>query len=291
MKLKGIDVSEHQGVINWDQVKGQIDFAILRVGYGDNATSQDDAQFKRNMEECTRLGIPIGVYIYSYAVTIAQAKSEAEHVLRLIKGYKLDYPVYLDLEDDGTTGTLDNNTIGAIAKTFCDIIEGAGYYVGIYANTYWFNNRLTNSIFDKWDKWVAEYNSNCNYNGDHSIWQFTDSCTFNGINGLVDTNYCYVDYVNLIRNIGLNGHKKTTNRVYRNVVVYAKGADADECIAKILSWKLEDCIVVNHEEYIKGMGKSVYSVGALKGIEANVYIRGENREETLKLAEKRVGLR
>lgn len=291
MKLKGIDVSEHQGVINWDSVKGQIDFAILRVGFGDNIISQDDGQWVRNANECTRLGIPFGVYIYSYATTLDQAKSEAEHVLRLIRGYKLDYPVYLDLEDEATTGTLDNNTIAAISKTFCDIIESAGYYVGIYANTYWFNNRLTSNIFNKYDKWVAEYNNNCNYNGDHSIWQFTDSCAFNGINGPVDTNYCYVDYVNLIRNIGLNGHKKTINKVYRNAAVYAKGADADECIAKILSWRLEDCVVLDHIQYKPGVAKSVYSIGVLKGIEANVYIRGENREETLKLAEKRIGLR
>lgn len=290
MKLKGIDVSEHQGIINWDKVKGQVDFAIIRVGYGDNMTSQDDSQFKRNIQECTRLGIPVGVYIYSYAVTIDHAKSEAEHVLRNIKGYKLDYPVYLDLEDEGTTGTLDNSVIASIAKTFCDIIEAARYHVGIYANTYWFNNKLTSDIFNRYDKWVAEYNSNCNYRGNYGIWQFTDSGTFNGINGQVDTNYCYVDYQSIIKKSSLNGSEKNL-KIYRNVVVYAKGSDADECIAKILSWKLEDCIVVNHEEYVKGMGKSVYSVGALTGVEANVYIRGKNREETLKLAEERVGLR
>ena len=80
--LRVIDVSEHQGTINWDAVKGHIDGAILRCGYGDNIASQDDKQWKRNADECTRLGIPFGVYIYSYATSDAQAKSEAEHVLR-----------------------------------------------------------------------------------------------------------------------------------------------------------------------------------------------------------------
>jgi lysozyme len=103
MELKGIDVSHHQGVIDWDKAKNEIDYTILSIGYGDNYTSQDDVQFKRNADECTRLGIPFGVYIYSYAENTTQAKSEADHVIRVIEGYKLDYPVYYDLEDEPTT--------------------------------------------------------------------------------------------------------------------------------------------------------------------------------------------
>lgn len=110
--LRVIDVSEHQGTINWDAVKGHIDGAILRCGYGDNIASQDDKQWKRNADECTRLGIPFGVYIYSYATSDAQARSEAEHVLRLISGYKLSYPIYLDLEQAGTeTGAIQRANI------------------------------------------------------------------------------------------------------------------------------------------------------------------------------------
>ena len=89
MKKILIDVSEHQGKIDWEKVKPQIDGAILRCGYGSDYTNQDDEQFKRNADECTRLGIPFGVYLYSYADSIEKAKSEAAHVLRLIKGYKL----------------------------------------------------------------------------------------------------------------------------------------------------------------------------------------------------------
>ena len=92
-----IDVSQHQGVIDWNKVKGNIDGAILRCGYGDDITSQDDTQYARNLSECERLGIPRGVYLYSYARTETQAKSELAHILRLIKGHTFQLPIYLQL--------------------------------------------------------------------------------------------------------------------------------------------------------------------------------------------------
>lgn len=98
----GIDVSYAQGKINWEEAKNHIDFAIIRCGYGDNLTSQDDARWKYNADACTRLGIPFGVYLYSYASNDAQSRSEAAHVLRLIQGYTLSLPVYLDLEEESS---------------------------------------------------------------------------------------------------------------------------------------------------------------------------------------------
>lgn len=198
MKLKGIDVSHHQGEINWLKVKPQIDFAILSIGYGDDLPYQDDKQFKRNADECTRLGIPFGVYIYSYAKTVSQAKSESEHVLRLIKGYKLDYPVYYDLEDSNTTGKLSNKEILEIAKTFCDLIESKGYWVGIYANTHWFNTKLNDKYYDRWTKWIAQYNVTCDYKGKYDIWQYSSLGAIRGINGNVDVNYSYKDFPSII---------------------------------------------------------------------------------------------
>lgn len=198
--IKGIDVSEHQGIIDWDKVKSQIDYAIIRIGYGDNITSQDDKYFVRNANECTRLGIPFGVYIYSYATSIAQAQSEAEHVLRLIQNYKLDYPVYYDLEDANTTGKCSNKSIADMAETFANIIEGAGYWCGMYANTSWWNSKLTDSRFGSWVKWVAQYASSCSYDGSYDMWQYASDGRVNGIGGNVDMNYCYVDYPTMINN-------------------------------------------------------------------------------------------
>lgn len=185
--LRVIDVSEHQGTINWDAVKGHIDGAILQCGYGDNIASQDDKQWKRNADECTRLGIPFGVYIYSYATSDAQARSEAEHVLRLVNGYKLSYPIYLDLEQAGTeTGAIQR------ANIFGDIIENAGYWCGVYANTNWWTNYLVG--LERFVKWVAQYNSVCTYQGTYDIWQYTSGGSVPGISGNVDMNHCYRDY-------------------------------------------------------------------------------------------------
>ena len=206
--LKGIDVSEHQGIINWDKLKGKIDYAILRVGYGSDILSQDDKYFKRNADECTRLKIPFGVYLYSYATTVSQAESEAKHVLRLIKGYKLDYPVYYDLEDENTTGKQSNTTIAQIAQTFCKSLESNGYFVGVYANTYWFNTKLTDKIFNNYVRWVAEYNKSCNYKGKYHMWQYTSTGRLDGIAGNVDMNYCYEEYSQVIKSKSLNGYEK-----------------------------------------------------------------------------------
>ena len=97
MKKFIIDVSEHQGVIDWNKVKSNIDGAIIRCGYGDDITSQDDKQYARNLAECERLGIPKGVYLYSYATTETQAKSELAHILRLIKGHTFEMPIFLEM--------------------------------------------------------------------------------------------------------------------------------------------------------------------------------------------------
>lgn len=185
----GIDVSYHNGDIDWNKVKSNIDFAILRVGFGNNMDSQDDKKWFYNANECQRLGIPFGVYIYSYAMNTADAASEADHVLRLINGYKLSYPIYYDMEDAGTTGQLSAQAKGDLAQTFCDRIQSAGHKVGIYANTNWFTNLLTDSRFSAWEKWVAQYNSECTYNGTYKMWQFSSNGYVDGVNGRVDVNY------------------------------------------------------------------------------------------------------
>ncbi|WP_346960990.1 GH25 family lysozyme [Faecalicatena contorta] len=188
---KGIDVSEHQGKIDWEKVKAAgIDFAILRCGYGNDESYQDDGQWARNVSECERLGIPYGVYIYSYATNLNMAKSEAAHVLRLLKGHTPSYPVYLDMEDRTTEG-VGTKMLGSIAKTFCDTISNAGYKTGIYANLDWWSRLLTDAVFNNssWSKWVAQYNTTCDYGGSYDIWQCTSSGKVNGINGNVDLNF------------------------------------------------------------------------------------------------------
>lgn len=187
----GIDVSHHQGVIDWDTVAKHIDFAIIRCGYGSDTVTQDDRQWKANVEACTRLKIPFGVYIYSYATTEEEARSEANHVLRLLKGYSPSMPVYLDLEDDKIANNCSPEQIFANAMVFCHMVESAGYTPGIYANTNWWTNYLTSSQYDKWDRWVARYNSTLNFNRPYSMWQYTSKGSVPGITGDVDMNYWY----------------------------------------------------------------------------------------------------
>ena len=185
---KVIDVSYHNGTIDWVKVKAAgISGAIIRCGYGDNIASQDDKQWKRNADECTRLGIPFGTYIYSYAKTEEQARSEAQHVLRLIKGYKLSYPVYLDLEEPGTQSGAAQRM-----KIFADIIEKAGYWCGLYCNKSWWDNYLK-FVGGRYTKWIARYNNTLGMDG-VDMWQYTSDGSVSGISGRVDMNYCYRDF-------------------------------------------------------------------------------------------------
>ena len=191
----GIDVSEHQGELNWEAIKEYgVKYAIIRIGYGDNEVDQDDRRFKYNVEECLRLGIPFGFYIYSYAENTKQAKSEAEHVLRVIKNYSPIYPVYYDLEDPDTTALCSNKEILEIAKTFESIVSKAGYDVGFYANTYWWTNKLTDSYYNNFSRWVAQYNDECTYDGKYDFWQFTSQGYIAGTNGYLDVNVCYLNF-------------------------------------------------------------------------------------------------
>ena len=203
MELKLIDVSVHQGQIDWGKVKNHIDGAIIRCGYGSDYAHQDDKRFIQNVEACIQHGIPFGVYLYSYASTINAAKSEAAHVLRLLEPYKndLSYPVYYDLEEAGT----ENGAVER-ALVFGDIIESKGYWCGIYANQYWWRTYLKNGL-DRFTKWVAKYSDSkpSGISGTYDIWQYSSKGTVPGIEGNVDMNICYRDFPATI--------KKTASKV------------------------------------------------------------------------------
>ena len=194
---QGIDVSEHQGRIDWNAVKASgIDFAILRVGFGAPSWGgRVDYQFNRNISECERLGIPYGVYIYSYAFDNQQAADEASMVIDCLSGHNPRLPVYYDLEDKTIIADGRQSGIASRAQIFCNKISSAGYKPGIYANLNWFNNILTDPVFKSgsWDHWIAQYNSQCHYTGSYSFWQYTSRGKVSGISGNVDMNYAYVD--------------------------------------------------------------------------------------------------
>lgn len=194
---KGIDVSYHNGTIDWKRVKqSEVEYAIIRCGYGTNDKSQDDKKWEENVKGCIDNNIPYGVYLYSYADTVEKASSEADHAIRLLQGKKLKYPVYYDLEEDKLRDKISKQTIADIAQTFCDKLSAKGYTVGIYANKDWFTNYLTDSRFNNWTKWVAQYNTVCNYKGKYDMWQCSSTGRVPGISGNVDLNYSYSPFEN-----------------------------------------------------------------------------------------------
>ena len=204
---KGIDVSHNQGVIDWKRVKADgVDFAIIRCGFGMNQINQDDTQWFNNVKGCEQNNIPYGVYLYSYADTIAKAKSEAAHVLRLVKGHRLSYPIYYDLEDNYILNHTTAKQRQKIAETFTSIIKKAGYSVGIFAPKSWFEKELPIAAFNKWDKWVAHWNTKCTYQGNYQMWQATNKGNISGIIGPVDINFLMLPKTNI--NLKLSSKKK-----------------------------------------------------------------------------------
>ena len=194
---KGIDVSYHNGTIDWKRVKqSEVEYAIIRCGYGTNDKNQDDKKWEENVKGCIDNNIPYGVYLYSYADTVEKASSEADHAIRLLQGKKFKYPVYYDLEEDAIRKKLSKTEIANIAKTFCNKLSAKGYTVGIYANKDWFTNYLTDSCFNNWTKWVAQYNTVCNYQGKYDMWQCSSTGRVPGISGNVDLNYSYSPFEN-----------------------------------------------------------------------------------------------
>lgn len=232
--LKGIDVSEHQGRIDWERVKGNIDFAILRAGYGRNNI---DKQFIRNIEECNRLGIPVGIYWFSYAWNEEMAKNEARYVLEAIKGYRVDYPISYDLEYDTLNYAKKNGvTIGKRLATdminaFCSTIEQAGYKAMNYANPDFINNKFYNNEvnYPLWLAWygVSEDRAKA-YNP--SMWQYSESGSIPGIGtNSVDMNYCYEDF--LKKDFTLEN--ATTCNVDTELNIRSKGNTSANVVGKI----------------------------------------------------------
>ncbi|WP_081860964.1 GH25 family lysozyme [Butyrivibrio sp. AE2032] len=194
----GVDVSKYQGGINWQQVKSQgIRFAMIRVGTTKKGL---DEQFINNINGANAAGIRTGIYIYSYATTPEAAAAEANQVLAWIAPYTVTFPIAIDIEDSCQKG-LNAAQLQAIADTFCGIINANGYEPMVYASRNWFMGRMPNISSAKW---VAQYNSACDYPGDYAMWQSSSHATYAGIPTRVDVNHLYVDYFSRIIPEGFN---------------------------------------------------------------------------------------
>ncbi len=193
----GIDVSKWNGEIDWDKVRNSgVEFAIVRAGYRGSVTGAlvEDPYFAANMKGAAASKMPVGVYFFTQAVNEVEAVEEASAVLRLVKEYQLDYPIFIDTEGAGGNGRadgLDVETRTLVCEAFCRTIENAGYEAGVYGSN-WYNNNLHADALEKYCIWLAEYRSAPLYQGYYQMWQYTSKGSIDGIEGNVDMNVSYL---------------------------------------------------------------------------------------------------
>lgn len=207
----GIDISTWQRGFNFDKAKAEgVEFVILRGAY----SLSKDKCFEEFYKACKDRDIPVGVYHYSMARTVADAKKEAELMLSILKGKQFEYPIYLDVEDK-TQAALGKDTLTAIIQAWCKTLEQAGYYAGIYSTYAYLNSYTHIDKLDQYDKWIAQWHSHCSCPKPYGMWQFggeTNVIRSNKVAGVVcDQDYCYVDYPSIIKSAGFNGFKKASN--------------------------------------------------------------------------------
>lgn len=202
--MKGIDVSVHNGNIDWNRVMNAgIDFAILRAGYG-RVASQKDAKFEQNYAGAKAAGVPVGAYWYSYATTPNEACLEAEVCVSILRGKQFEYPIWFDLEERSALNTGRANC-SAMIRAFCEVLEKNGYWVGLYTSRSVLGTHIEDDIKTRYAIWAAEWNSKLNYSGAVGIWQYSDKGRVDGISGNVDLDEGYIDYAKLVKKKGFNG--------------------------------------------------------------------------------------
>lgn len=197
--IMGIDVSKWNGTIDWTAVKNSgVNYAIIRCGYRGSSTGAliQDPKFKANIQGAQAAGIKVGVYFFTQAINEVEAVEEASMVLNLIKGYKLSYPVFIDVEGSGGRADgIDKNTRTAAVNAFCKTIRNGGYKAGIYANKTWFESKMNTGSLTGYKIWLAQYAAAPTYKATrYDMWQYTSKGKVSGISGNVDMNISYLGY-------------------------------------------------------------------------------------------------
>lgn len=209
---KFIDLSTHNGSLTTNQFKklkeSGIQGAILRAGYGGEA-DQKDARFEQYYAAAKAAGMPVGAYHYSYAKTVARAKTELDCFLSWIADKEFELPLYFDIEDRSQQN-LGKKLLTDMTVTFCEGLQRAGYYAGVYANKYWLTSLLDYDRLQPYTIWVAQYYETNTFTKSYDLWQYTSSGTVPGIAGRVDLNWCYRDFESEIKEKGLNGFAAST---------------------------------------------------------------------------------
>ena len=211
-----IDVSTFQGDIDFEEIAKQVDGVIIRCGitYWGNFVPSADKSWESNYKGFTDAGVPVGAYYYGVAKNAEQAKQEAEQCIKLLEGKKLAYPVYYDVEEQNTQGSLTKEQLTEVVETFCKALEDAGYFAGFYAMLSWAQSKLDYaSLAKRFTSWIAWTS------GDPSTkltpapagWQYSWKGSYDGISGDVDQNYFYQDFPAIIKGAGLNGYGESSS--------------------------------------------------------------------------------
>lgn len=202
--LKGIDISHHNGEIDFKKVKSQVDFIIIKLGnIGDKQYFWQDSKFEEYYRECKKYNIPCGVFVYCYANSPENAKIGGEKVREYLKDKPLELPIYIDIEDEELSNET-KKTITNIIIAFNSEIEKDNKWAGIYCNKYWLNNKMNKlEVLDRYTNWIAHYPKTIDedkYKGDYDIWQYSESGKIDGIDGKVDMNIMYRNLIAEIHN-------------------------------------------------------------------------------------------
>ena len=193
--VMGIDISKHNGTVDWNAVKNAgVEFVILRCGYRGSASGVlvEDEKFRTNIKGAMAAGLKVGIYFFSQAVNEMEAVEEASLTLSLIKGHKISYPVYIDVEAaNGRADGLSAAERTKVVKAFCETVRDSGYTAGVYSNKNWFAEKMDTGAFGNYRIWLAQYTESPTYTGRYEMWQYSSRGTIPGIKGDVDLNICY----------------------------------------------------------------------------------------------------
>lgn len=194
----GIDISRHNGNIDWNAVKASgVDYVIIRCGYRGSSTGTliQDQSFAKNMQGAVAAGLKVGIYVFSQAIDEVEAVKEASLAVACAQGYNLTYPIFIDTESSGgRADKIDKATRTAVVNAFCQTVANSGYKAGIYASKTWFEDKLNMGAIGNYRIWLAQYSKEPTYKGKYDMWQYSSKGTISGIKGNVDLNLSYMGY-------------------------------------------------------------------------------------------------
>ncbi len=205
-----IDLSVWNEIRSWDAIADNVDAVILRIGYRatGNKSIGADKKFLDNYKNAKAQGLPVGCYFFSAALTVSEAVEEARYVLNVLEqnNCTLEMPVYFDMETEDQVA-LSASRATEVARAFCEEIEKGGFYTGIYCNKFFARDELYANQLSDYHFWIAQYASECTYDGPYGMWQYSENGSVPGIQGDVDLNFCYYDYPKIIKGLGMSGNK------------------------------------------------------------------------------------